>query len=59
MHLCTCVIEEGGDGDGVGKGEDSLVVALSLELSSLDTHRREVSGAHGTLVTEEGEGGDT
>ena len=39
MHLCTCVSEEGGDGEGVG--------SEALSLLSLDTHRREVAGEHG------------
>ena len=59
MHLCTCVSEEGGDGEGVGEVGDSKEVELSLELMSLDTHRREVTGVYGTLLTEEGEGGDS
>ena len=58
MHLCTCVSEGGGDGEGAGEGGDAKAVASPLELLSLDTHRREVAGAHGTLLTEEGEGGD-
>ena len=47
MHLCTCVGEEGGDGEGAGEGGDTKAGALSLEVLSLDTHRREVAGAHG------------
>jgi hypothetical protein len=49
MHLCTCVgdSEEGGDGEGAGEGGDTQEGASSLELMSLDTHRREVDGAHG------------
>ena len=39
MHLCTCVSEEGGDEEGAG--------SEALSLLSLDTHRREVAGAHG------------
>ena len=46
MHLCTSV-SEGGDREGVRKGGDAKAVASSLELLSLDTHRREVAGAHG------------
>ena len=38
------MIEEGGDEEG----EDSE----ALSLLSLDTHRREVTGAHGTLPTD-------
>ena len=41
MRLCTCVSEEGEDGEGV--------VSEALSLLSLDTHRRKVTGAHGTL----------
>ena len=44
MHLCTCVNEEWGD----GKGVDSE----ALSLLSLDKHRREVVGVHGTLTTD-------
>ena len=44
MHLCTCVSEEGGDEEGVG--------SEALSLVSLDTYRREVTGAHGTLSTD-------
>ena len=47
MHLCTCVGEEGGDGEGAGEGGDTKAGALSLEVLSLDTHRREWQGAHG------------
>ena len=47
MHLCTCVGEEGGDGEGAGEGGDTKAGASSLEPLSLDTHRREVTGAHG------------
>ena len=47
MHLCTCVSEEGGDGEGAGEGGDTKAGASSLELLPLDTHRREVAGAHG------------
>ena len=39
MHLCTYVSEERGDGEGTGLQE--------LSRLSQDTHRREVSGAHG------------
>ena len=39
MHLCTCVSEEGGDEEGAGSEAPALL--------SLDTHRREVAGAHG------------
>ena len=52
MHLCTCVSEGGGDGEGAGEGGDAKAVASPLELLSLDTHRREVAGAHGTLPTD-------
>ena len=58
MHPCVCMNEEGGDGEGAGEGGDTKAGASSLELLSLDTHRREVAGAHGTLLTKEGEGGD-
>ena len=44
MHLCTCVSEEGGNEEGAG--------SEALSLLSLDTHRREVAGAHGTLPTD-------
>ena len=44
--------EEGGDGEGVGEGGDTKAVASSLELLSLDTHRREVAGPHGVLHAE-------
>ena len=47
MHLCACVSEEGGDGEGAGEGGDANAVASSLELLSLDTHRRELAGAQG------------
>ena len=40
MHLCTCVSEEGGDEEGAG--------SQALSLLSVDTHRREVAGAHGS-----------
>jgi hypothetical protein len=46
MHLCTSV-SEGGDREGAGEGRDAKAVASPLELLSLDTHRREVAGAHG------------
>ena len=65
------MIEEGGDGESVDSEDPSLLsytlryVSLTdldrlfqFGLLSLDTHRREVTGAHGTLLTEEGEGGD-
>ena len=38
MNLCVDVSEEGGDEEGSGSEE--------LSLLSLDTHRREVSGVH-------------
>ena len=47
MHLCTYVSEEGGDREGTGEGGDTKVGASPLELPSLDTHRREVTGAQG------------
>ena len=47
MHLCTYVGEEGGDGEGAGEGGDTKEGTSSLELMSLDTHRREVTGVHG------------
>ena len=47
MYLCTCVGEEGGDGEGAGEGGDTKTGTSSLELLSLDTHRREVTGSHG------------
>ena len=47
MHLCTCVTEEGGDREGAGEDGDTKAGASPLELLSLDTHRREVAGAHG------------
>ena len=40
MNLCTCVSEEGGDGEGAGEGGETKAVSSSLELLSLDTHRR-------------------
>ena len=40
MHLCTCVSEEGGNGEGAG--------SEALSLLSLDTHRREVTRVHCT-----------
>ena len=50
MHLCTCVNEDGGDGEGAGEGGDVKAVASPLEMLSLDTHRREVAGVHGTYA---------
>ena len=50
MHLCTCVGEEGGDGEGAGEGGDTKAGASPLELPSLDTHRREVAGAQGEML---------
>ena len=47
MHLCTCVSEAGGAREGAGEGGDTEAGASPLELPSLDTHRREVAGAHG------------
>ena len=47
MHLCTCEGEQGGDGQGSGEGGDTKAGVSSLELLSLDTHRREVTGEHG------------
>ena len=41
------MIEEGGDGEGVGEGGDTKSVTSSLELLSLDTHRSQVTGTHG------------
>ena len=37
----------GGGRGGSGGGGDTKAGASSLELLSLDTHRREVAGAHG------------
>ena len=45
--ISTCVGEEGGDGEGAGEGGDTKAGSSSLELMSLDAHRREVSGAYG------------
>ena len=42
--MCTCVNEEGGNEEGT--------VSETISLLSLDTHRREMSGAHGTLPTD-------
>ena len=42
MHPCTCVSEEGGNEEGAG--------SEALSLLSLDTHRREVAGAHGAYI---------
>ena len=39
--------EEGGDGEGAGGVGDTKTGASSLELLSLDTHRRKVVGVHG------------
>ncbi len=39
--MCTCVIEEGGDGEGTGEGGDTNTVSSTSELMSLDTHRTE------------------
>ena len=39
--------EEGGDREGAGEGGDTKAGASCLEILSLDTHRREVAGAHG------------
>ena len=47
MHLCTCVSEEEGDRERAGEGGDTKEGVLTLELLSLDTHRREVTGVHG------------
>jgi hypothetical protein len=44
MHLCICVSEEGRDEEGAGSD--------ALSLLSLDTHRKEVAGAHGTYTQE-------
>ena len=39
--------EEGGDREGAGEGGDTKAGVSSLEMLSLDTHRREVFGTHG------------
>ena len=52
MHLCTFVNKEGGDGESEGEGGDAEAVVSPLQLLSLDTHRREVTGVHGTCATD-------
>ena len=44
--------EVGRDGEGSGEGGDTYEVSLTLELLSLDTHRRDVTGAYGALSTD-------